>query len=851
MGKPKKWPAINYRYVPTIKKAKKKLGPFWFLLYDTCVCEPCECMEKIERAIKGDTWESPSDTLQGKVIMHPPYTRKYIQASVHRKILEIGSEVEQKLRQEYEVDKQLALEQQEKGLSKEFHESILERLKDAEAVEKTACFRELQAQAEEFENTLVCDNRSIYLLYVLSNQQVDQIDELEGKMKVAFDEFSSAHQKELDEKLQEKLSLAAESTAKTLTKRLLSELVIQKSIYQKYFDTKIKKKELEIDYNKSKHINQLAQHLKIEKQRIECTNIANMIYVLVMERRKCANELETIKERFASLKTQLNRKVAIQMETIKRLEKDLQNNMKQVFVRERCYKEILKQYQKFINYALKACPTQAQFLLSLERLMSFELAEILPQEKNPNYHGMPRLCDTILPWVHAGQEGKRRRNVAGLELDDHHDCFNELAIPKVPGETEFPSFYYKNKLYVREDFRNLISQGIVLTPSHDMWSEDLEILMGILKDFSSEKTIYDKLEEADLTEKSADTHADLVQTKPILAPLTPKDKQMISEYVQAGPLVENPPYMIAVRNSLEFLQKRRGAREAAALPDIAEAAKEEDEEKEESGEDDKPRKEPSLEEKIEKELKVDVPSDTGTDMKKLKQSEIEFRTSLSLESVVVEDQRQSVASAKPPEPPKKSEEQRKRLEVRTDPNLPAMPPRTCKLATSRDSVAYLRESRQALLKPAPINVGAKREERRFPSLTPATEYCCEKCLKKRGLVLRPLDVKVVKGEREKAKAGAEPAAKASIVLETADEKLAAEFYPNKLIDLYKEQNLRTKSRKSEVKKKAKTSKLVVDDSKGEDVVVFDNDYTIKRMRSFISSISEKPQLIKLFTACQR
>lgn len=137
----------------------------------------------------------------------------------------------------------------------------------------------------------------------------------------------------------------------------------------------------------------------------------------------------------------------------------IEGQIQHLNLREVCYLEVIKQYQKFINFALRSAPTQAQFLLSIQKLMSFELSEILPKEKAPVQMRLPRLCDTILPWPH-NEPNPSPKTVSGLELTDYHDCFNELAMPKKEGETELPAFCFKNKLYVREDFRNLISQGI-------------------------------------------------------------------------------------------------------------------------------------------------------------------------------------------------------------------------------------------------------------------------------------------------------------------------------------------------------------------------------------------------------
>lgn len=69
-----------------------------------------------------------------------------------------------------------------------------------------------------------------------------------------------------------------------------------------------------------------------------------------------------------------------------------------------------------------------------------------------------------------------------------------------------PAIYFKNKTYVREDFRDMLAANVPLTASNELWNRDVELLVqnwrqstqGSKKSIDSEKEISAKnLDEAD------------------------------------------------------------------------------------------------------------------------------------------------------------------------------------------------------------------------------------------------------------------------------------------------------------------------------------------------------------------
>lgn len=69
----------------------------------------------------------------------------------------------------------------------------------------------------------------------------------------------------------------------------------------------------------------------------------------------------------------LDKRITKQQHEIKDLNKKLEEKQKKLKIREYYLIEILRQFQKFINFVLKATPTQAEFLLNIERITRLEL----------------------------------------------------------------------------------------------------------------------------------------------------------------------------------------------------------------------------------------------------------------------------------------------------------------------------------------------------------------------------------------------------------------------------------------------------------------------------------------------
>lgn len=211
------------------------------------------------------------------------------------------------------------------------------------------------------------------------------------------------------------------------------------------------------------------------KHQLECKNIANMMYIICMERRKCFAQKSDIENHYLEEIAKLNKITKNKERRIQKLRNTVKQKKKEIELREACILSIIAQFQKFINFALKAAPTQAEFLLSVEKMMVFELTHAIFKSDIK----VPEPCEGNMRWM-SPKEFIRGETPSSLEIEDYHNCFHEI-IPQ--GENDFlPSFYYKDKLYIREDFRNMLTHGLTLSKSNELWNEDVDILMEQLKE---------------------------------------------------------------------------------------------------------------------------------------------------------------------------------------------------------------------------------------------------------------------------------------------------------------------------------------------------------------------------------
>lgn len=115
------------------------------------------------------------------------------------------------------------------------------------------------------------------------------------------------------------------------------------------------------------------------KHNLECTNLVNMMYVLCTERQKCCDQKEELERHYKAEISELEETIKTREQLLKTVVAEKHRQILEVSIRETCLKEVINQFQKFIDFALRAAPAQAEFLLSVEKMMVFELTNKVAQ----------------------------------------------------------------------------------------------------------------------------------------------------------------------------------------------------------------------------------------------------------------------------------------------------------------------------------------------------------------------------------------------------------------------------------------------------------------------------------------
>lgn len=110
--------------------------------------------------------------------------------------------------------------------------------------------------------------------------------------------------------------------------------------------------------------------------------IANMMYIICSERRKCECEKKEIIERHTAKILSLEETLKDTQQQLADVTKDTELKSGHIEKREEVLFSIIKQFQKFIYFVLRAVPQQAEYLLDIEKLMIFELTKST-MEVNP------------------------------------------------------------------------------------------------------------------------------------------------------------------------------------------------------------------------------------------------------------------------------------------------------------------------------------------------------------------------------------------------------------------------------------------------------------------------------------
>ncbi|KAB0794292.1 hypothetical protein PPYR_11131 [Photinus pyralis] len=427
---------LQQSLAPTISQVKNELGnDLAEMIFSTCP-KSVQPVLGLAPPLKGpgdDLWTSPSDILLGKVCLKPPLTGKCMKALTHQGILVIGQDIEMKFWNEAELDKKKELREQEEILK------FMAELQQKKAVDKAL---ELQEERLKFEKD--------QLTIQFSRHLERELDRLQRTLKTEHEHTLRIRQRDLNEEWQDKMERAVADSVKELTANFLKELELEGNLLYRKFQLEIKKEKLKHQFELHDVRKGCQESFAQLKHQLECKNIANIMYILCAERQKCQTERMAIEDKYQTEIGYLQSVITNQDEAYTELMKDREKKADQLTQREECLKEILRQFQKFINFALRSPPTQAEFLLDVEKLSLFAL------EGNVTDKDGYKESDT---WK---SDGERSENSPSTEVNGEFTSeaceTNGSVIPheEKPKPVEsLPTLHYNKHTYIREGFEDV------------------------------------------------------------------------------------------------------------------------------------------------------------------------------------------------------------------------------------------------------------------------------------------------------------------------------------------------------------------------------------------------------------
>ncbi|KAL3268744.1 hypothetical protein HHI36_007846 [Cryptolaemus montrouzieri] len=461
---------------PTISDTKRNFGDD---LAEKIFCN-CDLNFRedfgLEPPLKGpigkDLWISPSDLLIGKVCLKPPLTSKYIRALTHQGIMDIGLRVEKLFWNQVEIEKSKELEEQDRTLrllcetsKKESIAEVQKRMMEIFRRQRLELINEMEALCKE----------------ELRRMEVRYYRELDDELK--------EQAKELEQHYQVKVEEVITKTSEVFSVKSTSEIEELEAAMKRAYQIQLQKTEIQARFEMQQEQARCKEKLKVLRHDLECKNLANMMYVICMERKKCWREKSSIEEQLSREINELGSQLRDRNEEITNIKAEREKLRKDVELREKALLEVIKEFQKFINFALKSVPKQAEYLLCAEKLMVFDLTEALSKVGNDDH-------DRNYLWDRTPQDTPSTQ--VSLKAKDGHECLKEPEISESELSVDqfLPGFYYNDQLFVREDFRNMVSQGITINENNMLWTQHVQDVQKAM-DQPCQSCVFNEQKEAE------------------------------------------------------------------------------------------------------------------------------------------------------------------------------------------------------------------------------------------------------------------------------------------------------------------------------------------------------------------
>lgn len=207
-----------------------------------------------------------------------------------------------------EMEKEVALMEQKADLMFCFKKELQKSLVCLGVRLQEECQTKIAALSDKFENEL---------RRMLQAQEHILKDELQKKFNKICDVLVQ-QERHCEATIKE----AVEKTVRDMCQLFIEDLEKQHALLCQYFGAEMKRVQIQNHYEAQLRELHFYRQMKNLKHHLECRNVANMMYVLCMERRKCNTEKFSIEEYYKKEISKLNEIIDKQGEEINKLQEE-------------------------------------------------------------------------------------------------------------------------------------------------------------------------------------------------------------------------------------------------------------------------------------------------------------------------------------------------------------------------------------------------------------------------------------------------------------------------------------------------------------------------------------------------
>ncbi|XP_054284229.1 uncharacterized protein LOC129001084 [Macrosteles quadrilineatus] len=380
-----------------------------------------------------DFWVSPSDILLGQVVVKPPFSCRIKQALTHQGILEIGSQIEKKVIRAHKKDMEAALKKKEHEMRQLADQMIQQALQNE---------RLTQARM----NNYILQSAQAHLTtayQAILNSTVDEIlkDSLH-RMEQAVNDTRL--------ELEQELCNAVESHTQDLGRQYELQVAwLRNQMFEKY-ENLLKKQNQKCSVELEEIRNQCEFEVERNFAHIQAEHITDLVVQACEKSQIHHEEKKHLEQDFGTwFVSNFDSEIVTRDFTILELEDVIRKLETQGQRREQQLKDILRHFQKFINYTLHEKPGQAEFLLSLER----ELKCLETQVKTDGE--VELICKTILDYILKCIHEQSKTKKEESEIMNHENFRNKISEDR--GKNRLLTLVGEDKSDKPKDFTNVRS----------------------------------------------------------------------------------------------------------------------------------------------------------------------------------------------------------------------------------------------------------------------------------------------------------------------------------------------------------------------------------------------------------